>query len=189
MPTIYLLIIKELADRFNLASGEFNPLSNPYPIVAKLIQRSTSVNARKAWLVTGVIVCLAALAYFKYFAFLLTNLLALWRWLAPSAPIPISSRLLPLGISFFVFHAISLLADCYRGKISEPVQLGDAPLYVAFFPQLIAGPILRASCFLPQLAVRRNPAAIRVNRAFLLIVSGLFKKVVTRSRRCSTSCG
>ena len=79
MPTIYLLIIKELADRFNLASGEFNPLSNPYPIVAKLIQRSTSVNARKAWLVTGVIVCLAALAYFKYFAFLLTNLLALWR--------------------------------------------------------------------------------------------------------------
>jgi alginate O-acetyltransferase complex protein AlgI len=188
VPTIYLLIIKELADRFNLASGEFNPLSNPYPIVAKLIQRSTSVNARKAWLVTGVIVCLAALAYFKYFAFLLTNLLALWRWLAPSAPIPISSRLLPLGISFFVFHAISLLADCYRGKISEPVQLGDALLYVAFFPQLIAGPILCASCFLPQLAVRRNPAAIRVNRAFLPIVSGLFKKVVTRSRMCSTSC-
>jgi alginate O-acetyltransferase complex protein AlgI len=150
-------------------------------VVAKLIQRSTSVHARKAWLVTGVTMCLATLAYFKYFAFLLTNLLALWRWLAPSAPIPISSPLLPLGISFFVFHAISLLADCYRGKVSEPVQLGDALLYVAFFPQLIAGPILRASCFLPQLAVRRNPAAIRVNRAFLLIVSGLFKKVVISS--------
>jgi D-alanyl-lipoteichoic acid acyltransferase DltB (MBOAT superfamily) len=58
------------------------------------------------------------------------------------------------------------------------VRLGDALLYVAFFPQLIAGPILRASAFLPQLSARRNPRAIRVNRALLLIVSGLFKKVV-----------
>jgi alginate O-acetyltransferase complex protein AlgI len=147
-------------------------------VVAKLIQRSTSPDARKAWLVVGVTVCLGALAYFKYTSFLLTNLLALWGWLAPSPQIPITSPLLPLGISFFVFHAISLLADCYRGRVTEPVQLGDALLYVAFFPQLIAGPILRASRFLPKLAVRRNPHAIRVNRAFLLIVGGLFKKVV-----------
>jgi D-alanyl-lipoteichoic acid acyltransferase DltB (MBOAT superfamily) len=147
-------------------------------VVARLIQRSTSPRARKTWLVAGVIVCLAVLAYFKYASFLLANLLALWGWLAPLPRIPITSPLLPLGISFFVFHAISLLADCYRGKVTEPVQLGDALLYVAFFPQLIAGPILRASRFLPQLAVRRNPQAIRVNRAFLLIVGGLFKKVV-----------
>jgi len=123
-------------------------------------------------------VCLAALAYFKYTSFLLTNLLALWGRLASPPRIPINSPLLPLGLSFFVFHAISLLADCYRGKVTEPVQIGDALLYVAFFPQLIAGPILRASRFLPQLALRRNPDAIRVNRAFLLIVGGLFKKVV-----------
>jgi alginate O-acetyltransferase complex protein AlgI len=147
-------------------------------VVARLIQRSTSSGARKAWLVVGVVVCLAALAYFKYTGFLLTNLLALWGRFAPSPRIPINSPLLPLGISFFVFHAISLIADCYRGKVTEPVRLGDALLYVAFFPQLIAGPILRASRFLPQLAVRRNPDAIRVNRAFLLIVGGLFKKVV-----------
>ena len=147
-------------------------------VVARFIQRGTSPGERKAWLAGGVIVCLAALGYFKYTSFLLTNLFVLWRWLAPSPRIPISSPLLPLGISFFVFHAISLLADCYRGKVSEPVQLGDALLYVAFFPQLIAGPILRASRFLPQLAVRRNPDAIRVNRAFLLIVGGLLKKVV-----------
>ena len=147
-------------------------------VVAKLIQRSVSPVARKAWLVVGVSMCLAALAYFKYASFLLGNLLALWDRLAPSPRIPIASPLLPLGISFFVFHAISLLADCYRGKVTEPVQLGDALLYVAFFPQLIAGPILRASRFLPQLAVGRNPHAIRVNRAFLLILGGLFKKVV-----------
>lgn len=145
---------------------------------AKLIQRSTSPRARKAWLVAGISVCLATLAYFKYVSFLLTSLVPLWGWLGPSLRIPVTSPVLPLGISFFVFHAISLLTDCYRGKVTEPVQLGDALLYVAFFPQLIAGPILRASRFLPQLAVRRNPDAIRVNRAFLLIVFGLFKKVV-----------
>ena len=147
-------------------------------VVAKLIQRSASPGPRKAWLILGVTVCLTTLVYFKYTSLLISNLFVLWGWLAPSPRISITSPLLPLGISFFVFHAISLLADCHRGKLTEPVQLGDALLYVAFFPQLIAGPILRASRFLPQLAVRRNPNAIRANRAFLLIVGGLFKKVV-----------
>jgi alginate O-acetyltransferase complex protein AlgI len=148
-------------------------------VVAKFIQHSNSRGARNAWLAIGVTVCLVMMGYFKYSTFLLANWFAVRGWFAPSPPrIPISSPLLPLGISFFVFHAISLLVDCHRGKVTEPVQLGDALLYVAFFPQLIAGPILRASRFLPQLAVRRNPDAIRVNRAFLLILSGLFKKVV-----------
>ena len=147
-------------------------------VVAKLIQRSTSHEARRAWLIVGVAGCLATLAYFKYTGFLLANLLPLWAWLGPPPRISMTSPLLPLGISFFVFHAISLLADCYRGKVTERVQMGDALLYVAFFPQLIAGPILRATRFLPQLATPRNPHAIRVNRAFLLILAGLFKKVV-----------
>jgi D-alanyl-lipoteichoic acid acyltransferase DltB (MBOAT superfamily) len=147
-------------------------------VVAQIIQRSTSPQTRKAWLIVGVSVCLAVLTYFKYTSFLLTNLVALWGWFAPTPPIPVASPLLPLGISFFVFHAISLLADCYRGNVTEPVRLGDALLYIAFFPQLIAGPILRASRFLPQLAFPRNPEAIRINRAFLLIMGGLFKKVV-----------
>jgi alginate O-acetyltransferase complex protein AlgI len=147
-------------------------------IVARRIQRSTDPAQRKAWLIGGIAVCVAVLAYFKYSSFLLSNLLAIWGWVTPPPRISISSPLLPLGISFFIFHAISLLADCYRGKVTEPVRLDDALLYVAFFPQLIAGPILRASRFLPQLAMRRNPDAIRINRAFLLIVGGLFKKVV-----------
>jgi alginate O-acetyltransferase complex protein AlgI len=147
-------------------------------VVAKFIQGSTLPAARKAWLVVGVTVCLGVLGYYKYTGFLLTNWFALRGRFAPPLRIPITSPLLPLGISFFVFHAISLLADCYRGKVTERVRLGDALLYIAFFPQLIAGPILRASRFLPQLAVVRNPDAIRVNRAFLLILSGLFKKVV-----------
>ena len=94
-------------------------------VIARLIQRSTSPGARKAWLAAGIIACLAALAYFKYASFLLTNLIALWGRIAPSPRIPITSPLLPLGISFFVFHAISLLVDCYRGKVTKPVRLGD----------------------------------------------------------------
>jgi D-alanyl-lipoteichoic acid acyltransferase DltB (MBOAT superfamily) len=147
-------------------------------LVAQRIQRGRTSTARKSWLTAGVTVCLATLGYYKYTSFLMTTLLQAWGHFAPPPHIQVYSPLLPLGISFFVFHAISLLMDCYRGKVREPVNLGDALLYVAFFPQLIAGPILRASRFLPQLAIRRNPNSIRVNRAFLLIVSGLFKKVV-----------
>jgi D-alanyl-lipoteichoic acid acyltransferase DltB (MBOAT superfamily) len=147
-------------------------------LVAQRIQRSESASVRKRWLIAGVAVCLAALAYYKYTGFLLANFIELWGRFAPPPRISIISPLLPLGVSFFVFHAISLLGDCYRGKVRQPVKLRDALLYVAFFPQLIAGPILRASRFLPQLAVRRNPNSIRVNRALLLIVGGLFKKVI-----------
>lgn len=147
-------------------------------LVAQRIQRSLSAGARKLWLIAGVIACLATLGYYKYTGFLLTNLLEIWGRFGPPPHLQVYSPLLPLGVSFFIFHAISLLGDCYRGKVKEPVKLRDALLYVAFFPQLIAGPILRASKFLPQLAVRRNPNSIRVNRAFLLIVGGLFKKVV-----------
>jgi D-alanyl-lipoteichoic acid acyltransferase DltB (MBOAT superfamily) len=147
-------------------------------LVAQRIQRSGTAIAKKRWLVAGITVCLATLVFYKYTSFLMTTLLQAWGHFLPPPKIQVYSPLLPLGISFFVFHAISLMGDCYRGKVRQPVNLGDALLYVAFFPQLIAGPILRASRFLPQLAVRRNPNSIRVNRAFLLIVGGLFKKVI-----------
>jgi len=145
---------------------------------AHRIQRAETASGKKRWLAAGIVVCLATLCYFKYIAFLLTTLLAAWGHVARPPRISIVSPLLPLGISFFTFHAISLMMDCYRNKVRDQVHLADALLYVAFFPQLIAGPILRASKFLPQLAVRRNPDRIRVNRALLLIASGLFKKVI-----------
>ncbi len=143
-------------------------------LVAQRIQRTSSGRARQNWLITGVAVCLSTLAYFKYTGFLLTNLLAVWGRFALPPRIPFQSPLLPLGISFFVFHAISLLVDCYRGKLKDSVRIGDALLYVAFFPQLIAGPILRASRFLPQLAAPRKSDPPRVNRGFLLIFGPLY---------------
>lgn len=147
-------------------------------LIAQRIQASPSQTARKRWLAAGIVVCLATLGYYKYTSFFFSMVLEVWAHVARPPAIPIPSPLLPLGVSFFVFHAISLMMDAYRGKLKQAVRLGDALLYVAFFPQLIAGPILRASSFLPQLATPRDPAKIRVHRAFLLIVSGLFKKVV-----------
>jgi D-alanyl-lipoteichoic acid acyltransferase DltB (MBOAT superfamily) len=147
-------------------------------VIARCIQASSSQRLRKIWLFAGVVVCLATLGYFKYTSFFFTIGLGLWAHVARPPGISIPSPLLPLGVSFFVFHAISLMMDAHRGKLKQAVRLGDALLYVAFFPQLIAGPILRASSFIPQLTSPRNPATIRVNRAFLLIVAGLFKKVV-----------
>ena len=147
-------------------------------LVAQRIQRSRRRWARRLWLTIGVVACLATLGYYKYTGFVLTNLVDVWGRFGRAPHITVYSPLLPLGVSFFVFHAISLLMDCFRNKVKQPVKLRDALLYVAFFPQLIAGPILRASRFLPQLAVPRNPNNIRVNRAFLLIAGGLFKKVV-----------
>jgi D-alanyl-lipoteichoic acid acyltransferase DltB (MBOAT superfamily) len=147
-------------------------------IIAQRIQASGTQSHRKRWLVVGICVCLAMLVYYKYTSFFVSIVLAMWARVGRPPSVPIPSPLLPLGISFFVFHAISLMMDVYRGKLKQAVRLVDALLYVAFFPQLIAGPILRASSFIPQLDSPRNPAKIRINRAFLLIVAGLFKKIV-----------
>jgi alginate O-acetyltransferase complex protein AlgI len=147
-------------------------------IVAQHIQANSEERVRKIWLIAGVVICLSTLAYFKYTSFFFTTALDLWAHIGRPPRIRIPSPLLPLGVSFFVFHAISLVMDAYRRKLRQPVRTLDALLYVAFFPQLIAGPILRASNFLPQLSERRDPRVIQVNRALLLIVAGLFKKVV-----------
>ena len=150
-------------------------------LLAQRIQASGTLRTRRLWLTLGVVICLATLGYYKYTTFFLTTVLNVWTHVGRLPRMRIPEPLLPLGVSFFVFHAISLMMDAYRGKLKQRVKLGDALLYVAFFPQLIAGPILRASNFLPQLNLRRDAKMIRVNRALLLIVAGLFKKVVISS--------
>jgi alginate O-acetyltransferase complex protein AlgI len=147
-------------------------------LIARQIQAAEHIVHRKRWLTLGIIACLAPLAYYKYTGFAFLTVLNIWSNLGPIPNVNFTSPLLPLGISFFVFHAISLLMDAYRGKLRNRVNIRDALLYIAFFPQLIAGPILRAANFLPQLAIPRNPFAIRANTGCLLIVSGLFKKTI-----------
>jgi D-alanyl-lipoteichoic acid acyltransferase DltB (MBOAT superfamily) len=146
-------------------------------VMANGIKASTG-RKHQVWLTAGIIGCFAPLVYFKYASFLLLTLANVLA--ACGIPFGISppSVYLPLGISFMVFHAISLLMDVHRGKLAEVGPLEDTLLYVSFFPQVIAGPILRAHSFIPQLRKAPDPTRVMISRSLLLIVLGLFKKVV-----------
>src|SRR5919201_6860716 len=114
---------------------------------------------------------LGLLAYFKYANFFLTSVdnVVGTSWIA--------NVVLPVGISFYTFMAISYGVDTYRGVL-VPATLMRFAVFQAFFPHLVAGPIVRASELLPQLERPRDPRRVDTSRAFLLIVTGLFLKVV-----------
>lgn len=116
-------------------------------------------NRRRAllylWCCLGVE--LAVLGFFKYFNFFEDNLLVGLHSLGiHAAASSLTFRvLLPIGISFYTFHAITLAVDTFRGTVDRKISLLDVALYIAFFPQLVAGPIVRATVFLPQLEDKR----------------------------------
>ncbi len=91
--------------------------------------------------------------------------------------LPFLGLILPVGISFFTFHGISYVVDVWRGDVAVCRRLDDMLLYLSFFPQLIAGPIVRASFFLPQLYAPQ-PARLPLAPPLLLILGGLFKKAI-----------
>ncbi len=143
---------------------------------AVLIDRASGT-ARKR-LVTGAVAAnLAILGWFKYYGFFATSLINLFARVGIDLPIPLLAITLPVGISFFTFQALSYVIDVYRGT-ERPTTLLDFGLYLAFFPQLVAGPIVRSSEFLPQLEQRRDPRRVAGAEGLLLIAGGLFKKVV-----------
>ena len=147
--------------------------------VARALQVVGPSSTRKWLLRSGVGLCLATLGLFKYVAFATASLVGALELLGLNpGPIRVPEIALPMGVSFFVFHAISLMVDAWRGQIPVRVRPLDALLYVAFFPQLVAGPILRASRFLPQLTASRPPATIDTALALELILTGLVKKVL-----------
>jgi len=151
-------------------------------LCARLILHATSSQQKKLILTLSISFFVLVLVYYKYTGFLLSNFSNLitlfFLGSKPDGELLLSSPLLPLGISFITFHAISLLLDAYRKKLAQTPSLMNVLLYVSFFPQLIAGPILRASHFLPQLERDRQGEHIRITRAGFLIVLGLFKKVI-----------
>lgn len=127
--------------------------------------------ACRFFLALAILVPLTFLGYFKYANFLLQN----WAWLTgrPFEPLAI---FLPAGISFYTFHMISYAVDVRRGLIS-PGSFWDYALYITYFPHLVAGPIVRAGPFLPQLRTPRLDSAW-IGSGFWLVLQGLVKKVV-----------
>jgi D-alanyl-lipoteichoic acid acyltransferase DltB (MBOAT superfamily) len=134
------------------------------------------------WLVrAAVVVNLAVLGYFKYFEFFAESIADRLDSLGLSVDPPLLDIVLPVGISFFTFQAISYVIDIGRGEWRRPVPLLDFAVYLSFFAHLVAGPIVRASEFIPQLDTDPDPRYVRSSEAFMLIFRGMFKKVVISS--------
>lgn len=144
-------------------------------VAAVGIFRRSDERSRKLIVSIAVALDLVALGFFKYYGFFIS---ALDRTFGIS--LPLLDVVLPVGISFFTFQGISYVVDVYR-RDEAPVRLLDAAVYLAFFPQLVAGPIVRASEFLPQLRAHRPAHSVEAGEAALLIARGLFKKVVISS--------
>src|SRR5499427_1245874 len=135
-------------------------------------------HSRRRWLVASLCMNLSMLGFFKYGNFLLQN----FQWLLARIGIvyqpPHLDILLPVGISFYTFHSLSYTLDIYRGVLQPTKSLRDFVLAVSFFPQLVAGPIVRAGDFLPQLV---TPPRLKTGQflwGLALMIVGLFEKIV-----------
>jgi D-alanyl-lipoteichoic acid acyltransferase DltB (MBOAT superfamily) len=148
-------------------------------VLAVRIWRTDAGDAarRKALLVLALAGNLALLAWFKYYGFLVESGDGLFAVVGLEFPLELRSVVLPVGISFFTFMAISYVVDAYRGDF-RPTTLEKFAVYLSFFPHLVAGPIVRPGELIPQLETPRNPRRVDTSRAFYLIATGLFKKVV-----------
>jgi alginate O-acetyltransferase complex protein AlgI len=138
-----------------------------------LIERSADRTTRRLILTTNLLVNLGILFFFKYADFLSLSI----GGMAGFAPWPVLDLILPLGISFYTFQSMSYTIDVYRGTCRAEKNPIDVALYVAFFPQLVAGPIMRATDFLPQLARPTTIDFERITGGVLLVCVGLTKKV------------
>ena len=134
---------------------------------------------RKPLLIVSIVANLGFLGFFKYYNFFASSLAALLGLPTDSLALNI---LLPVGISFYTFASLSYTIDVYRRKTTAVRNFIDYAFFIAFFPHLIAGPILRAKQFLPQIQQWQRPTAEMINRGIALILTGLIKKMVFADR-------
>lgn len=133
---------------------------------------------RKLLVAISVINNLAILGFFKYANFVLDTMSAVAGWFGATVSFPHLQLLLPIGLSFVVFHTLSYTIDVYRGDCAPRRSWIDVLLYISFFPQLIAGPILRAHSFLPQFDKDPVLTSEEGAAALLRIAKGLVKKLL-----------
>ena len=144
-----------------------------------VIDRSQSARRRRVCLTISVCGNLGMLGFFKYCDFFLGSLNDLLGLFGLSGAFASGLDIvLPVGISFYTFQSMSYTIDVYRGQLKAVASLADFALYVSFFPQLVAGPIERASRFLPQVLGSRRISAAGLHEGGFLIFWGLFQKVM-----------
>lgn len=158
--------------------------------IGKIIYALDNKLKRKLFLILSVFINLSVLSYFKYSYFFIDNFnylfntdfhavnyFNLWANQFAGGDFDIDKIILPVGISFFTFQTISYTVDIYRRKIEPVKNIFDFGFYVSFFPQLVAGPIVRASEFIPQLYKEYKVSRYEFGFAVFMIMNGLIKKL------------
>lgn len=159
-------------------------------IIGQRIYVTKAVLGRKLWLSLSIFINLFILVYFKYAYFFtdaFNNLLgtdytpinhfAYWTNSFFDSHFRVDKILLPVGVSFFTFQTISYSVDVYRGLVKPVRNILDFGFYVSFFPQLVAGPIVRAADFIPQLYKKYSLSKVQFGTALFMILNGLTKKL------------
>lgn len=142
--------------------------------IARQLHRTARHGARLAWVALSVAVNLGLLGYFKYTNFLVEIANSMFG----AGFLSFRNIFLPVGISFFVFQSMSYTIDIYRGELKPLERWTDYLFYLSFFPQLVAGPIVRARDFIPQIRRPLHVSREMFGSAVFLILTGLFKKAV-----------
>jgi alginate O-acetyltransferase complex protein AlgI len=146
-------------------------------IVGSNLPRATSEKARKRLLIVSMVCNLGMLGVFKYYDFFIDSFMSMAHDLGISLNMPTLRVILPVGISFYTFQTMSYTIDIYRRKLEPTKDLINFALFVAFFPQLVAGPIERARSLLPQITTPRRFDREQFFDGVHLALWGMFKKV------------
>ncbi|MCD7935705.1 MAG: MBOAT family protein [Tannerellaceae bacterium] len=155
-------------------------------LIGQMIDTSNGKLQRKGWVTLSLVINLGMLGYFKYYNFLLSLLTQSGRQMGEflgierlqEIPFERVDIVLPVGISFFTFQSLSYIIDIYRQRITPLRRWIDYVFYVSFFPQLVAGPIVRARDFIPQIYKELKVTHAQFGEGLFLALCGLFKKAV-----------
>jgi alginate O-acetyltransferase complex protein AlgI len=151
-------------------------------LLARAMTAYESPRWRRAFLTVSVVANLGLLVYFKYANFFMHSVEEALRAAGATASLPVLQVLVPIGISFYTFEAISYTVDVYRRRIPAERDLGHFIRFITFFPHLVAGPIVRARDFLPQIRRRKRWNWARMHLGLQFIILGLVKKLVIADR-------
>lgn len=146
--------------------------------IAKAIHSTKNKKQKRNYLYISLLVNLGLLGFFKYFNFFIESFSELLQQVGFQSNISTLNIILPVGISFYTFQTLSYTIDVYRGKVKSENNFVKFAAFVAFFPQLVAGPIERATNLLPQFSVKRVFIYEKAVSGMRLLLWGFFKKVV-----------
>ena len=140
------------------------------------LARTENPRARRRWLILSLCANLGTIAFFKYYNFFVSSAAVVLAWLGIPASLHTLNIIIPVGVSFYTFHSMSYTIDVYRGKMRAVSSILDVACFIGFFPQMVAGPIVRAAQFLPQLQSLRRFSDVDVRGALVLFLVGFVKK-------------